>query len=64
MVQLSARELDVLDLLAKGLSYTDMGTELFVSRNTIKSHVQHVYTKLGVASRARAVELGRSLGLI
>ncbi len=64
VVQLSARELDVLDLLAKGLSYTDMGTELFVSRNTIKSHVQHVYTKLGVASRARAVELGRSLGLI
>ena len=62
--QLSSRELDVLELLAKELSYTEIGRELFVSRNTIKTHVQHVYTKLGVANRSAAVELGRSLGLI
>ena len=62
--QLSARELEVLGLLAKGLSYSEMGEELYVSRNTVKSHVQHVYTKLGAASRAHAVETGRRLGLI
>ena len=62
--QLSARELEVLGLLAKGLSYSEMGEELYVSRNTVKSRVQHVYTELGAASRAHAVETGRRLGLI
>jgi LuxR family maltose regulon positive regulatory protein len=62
--QLSVRELDVLGLLAERLSYSEIGDALFVSRNTVKSHVQHIYTKLGVASRAQAVDLGQTLGLI
>ncbi|MGI9621571.1 MAG: LuxR C-terminal-related transcriptional regulator [Acidimicrobiales bacterium] len=61
---LSDRELEVLDQLAGGLSYREIGTELFVSRNTVKSHVRHVYTKLGVASRAEAIQEARRLGLI
>lgn len=62
--QLSAREVEVLRLLDRGKSYTEIGTELFVSRNTVKSHVQHIYTKLGTSGRAPAVEMGRRLGLI
>ena len=62
--QLTGRELEVLAMLESGLSYTDIGTQLFVSRNTIKSHVRHVYTKLAVASRADAVAEGRRLGLV
>ncbi|MGI9623842.1 MAG: helix-turn-helix domain-containing protein, partial [Acidimicrobiales bacterium] len=61
---LSDRELEVLDQLAGGLSYREIGTELFVSRNTVKSHVRHVYTKLGVASRAAAIQEARRLGLV
>jgi LuxR family maltose regulon positive regulatory protein len=64
VVQLSGREVEVLRLLADGLSYTQMGDELFVSRNTIKSHVQHVYTKLGVSSREQAADAGTRFGLI
>ncbi len=62
--QLSAREVEVLRLLDQGMSYTEIGSELFVSRNTVKSHVQHIYTKLGTSGRVPAVEMGRRLGLI
>lgn len=62
--QLTAREVEVLSLLDSGKSYSEIGTELFVSRNTVKSHVQHIYTKLGTSGRDGAVEMGRRLGLI
>jgi len=61
---LTDRELDVLGLLVAGGSYTDIGAELFVSRNTIKSHVRHVYTKLGVGSRSEAASEAARLGLV
>ena len=61
--QLTDREVEVLGLLAAGRSYTDIGAELFVSRNTVKSHVRHVYTKLGVTSRSDAVAEAQRLGL-
>jgi LuxR family maltose regulon positive regulatory protein len=61
--QLTDRELEVLDLLVAGRSYTEIGLELFVSRNTVKSHVRHVYTKLGVVSRSDAAAEARRLGL-
>jgi len=61
---LTDRELEVLDLLVAGRSYTEIGGELFVSRNTVKSHVRHVYTKLGVASRSAAAAEAQRLGFI
>jgi LuxR family maltose regulon positive regulatory protein len=61
--ELTARELEVLGLLIDGRSYTDIGTTLFVSRNTVKSHVRHIYTKLGVASRSDAAAEAARLGL-
>jgi LuxR family maltose regulon positive regulatory protein len=62
--QLSPREVEVLRQLATGRSYTEIGSTLFVSRNTVKSHVRHVYTKLGVASRADAVNVAGQLGVL
>ena len=61
--ELSERELVVLRLLATNLSQREIGSELYVSLNTVKSHTRSVFRKLGVASRADAVAKGRELGL-
>jgi LuxR family maltose regulon positive regulatory protein len=61
---LSAREVTVLRYLCSHLTYQEIAAALFVSVNTLKSHVRAVYRKLGVASRADAVDTGRRLGLI
>jgi LuxR family maltose regulon positive regulatory protein len=61
---LSAREVTVLRYLCSRLTYQEMAAALFVSVNTLKSHVRTVYRKLGVTSRADAVDAGRRLGLI
>jgi LuxR family maltose regulon positive regulatory protein len=62
--ELSERELAVLRLLATNLSQREIGSELYVSLNTVKSHTRSVFRKLGVASRGSAVTRGRELGLI
>jgi DNA-binding CsgD family transcriptional regulator len=62
--QLSERELEVLSLLEHETSYSNIGVQLYVSRNTVKSHVQHIYTKLGVSSRGAAVAEAQRLGLL
>jgi DNA-binding NarL/FixJ family response regulator len=49
------REVEVLELLARGLGNREMARELFVSEATVKSHLSHVYAKLGVDTRAGAV---------
>ncbi len=51
---LSRREIEVLRLLARGLSNRDMAEHLTVSQDTVKHHVQHVYNKIGVSTRAGA----------
>jgi LuxR family transcriptional regulator, maltose regulon positive regulatory protein len=61
---LSERELTVLRLLASELSQRDIGRELYLSLNTVKTHARRIFGKLGVSSRAQAVERGRELGLL
>jgi LuxR family maltose regulon positive regulatory protein len=61
---LSAREVTVLRYLCSRLTYREIAAALYVSLNTLKSHVRSVYRKLGVESRADAVEAGRRSGLI
>ena len=61
---LSERELAVLRLLATDLSQREIASELFVSFNTVKSHVRSLFRKLGVAGRADAVSRARELGLV
>lgn len=63
-VTLTPRERDVLALLAEGLSNKRAARDLGVSESTVKFHVQALYSKLGVQSRAGAVARGISLGLV
>ena len=59
-VTITEREVEVLELLSRGLGNKEMARELFVSEATVKSHLSHIYTKLGVDTRAGAVEIGRA----
>lgn len=61
---LSGRELEVLGLVAEGLSNAEAGRRLFVAPSTIKKHLEHVYDKLGVRRRTQAVARARELGLL
>jgi LuxR family maltose regulon positive regulatory protein len=61
---LSAREIEVLRLLAQGLTKREVGTTLFVSYNTVHSHVRSIYRKLGVTSRDGAIDEARDEGLL
>jgi DNA-binding NarL/FixJ family response regulator len=62
--QLSARELDVLALIARGCSNRDAAVRLFISEATVKTHLLHIYAKLGVNDRAAAVAAGFERGLL
>jgi LuxR family maltose regulon positive regulatory protein len=62
--ELTAREEAVLRLLPTGLSAREIGDELGISRDTIKTHTKRIYQKLGVSSRREAVARGRDLGLL
>lgn len=61
---LSDRELEVLNLLAQGLSNQEMADALFVSLSTIKTHLLHLYQKLDVTRRTQAVGKAKSLEII
>ena len=54
----------VLRYLPTNLSAPEIASELFVSANTVRTHMRHVYAKLGVHRRAEAVERARDLGLL
>jgi LuxR family maltose regulon positive regulatory protein len=62
--ELTDRELALLRAVPGPLSQREIGTELYLSLNTIKGYTKNLYRKLGVASRTEAVERGRALGLI
>jgi two-component system, NarL family, nitrate/nitrite response regulator NarL len=61
---LSARELEVLRLAADGLSSVEIGERLHLSRTTVRTHLQHVYEKLGVGDRTAAVAQALRSGLL
>ncbi|GAA4460185.1 response regulator transcription factor [Nemorincola caseinilytica] len=61
---ISAREMDVLQLMAKGLSNQEIAERLYVSLNTIKTHSSNLFLKLDVKRRTQAVDQARKLGLI
>ena len=61
---LTAREREVLDLLARGLKNAEIAGELHISEHTVKFHVSSLYAKLGVNNRAEAVSRGARHGLI
>lgn len=63
-VSLTKRELEVLELVSAGRSNDEVAQELFVSRATVKTHLVHVFDKLGVESRTAAVARARDQGLI
>lgn len=64
ITQLTPRELGVLRLLPTRLSNRDMAAELYVSVNTLKSHVRSIYRKLGVEGRSEAIRRARALHLV
>ena len=61
---LSPRELEVLRLVAEGLSNREIGERLFLGEATVKTHLLHAFTKLEVADRTRAVTRAMELGLL
>jgi len=61
---LTRRELEILALIAQGMSNREIGGKLFVSENTVKTHASHVFEKLGAKRRMQAVQLGREFGLL
>ncbi|MCK2033153.1 MULTISPECIES: response regulator transcription factor [Microbacterium] len=63
-VQLTGRELDVLRLLDTGASNREIAKALFVTEATVKTHLVHVFEKLGADSRAKAVAIARESGLL
>jgi two-component system, NarL family, response regulator LiaR len=61
---ITARELEILALVARGLSNREIANQLFVSENTVKTHCARAFSKLGAARRTQAVQRGKELGLL
>jgi NarL family two-component system response regulator LiaR len=63
-LELSKREMEILNLLAKGHSNQEIAAKLFVSLSTVKTHIQNLFEKLDVKRRIQAVEKAKRLNLI
>jgi len=63
-LQVTPRELEILGLIAEGLSNKEIAARVFVSENTVKTHASRVFDKLGARRRTEAVQLGKSWRLI
>ena len=61
---LSKRELEILELVSQGLSNKEIANHLNLSRYTVESHIKHIYRKLAVRNRSKAVDTARNLGLL
>jgi NarL family two-component system response regulator LiaR len=63
-LNITRRELEILELVARGLSNREIAEKLFVSENTVKTHCSRAFDKLGAKRRTQAVELSKEFGLI
>jgi DNA-binding CsgD family transcriptional regulator len=61
---ITPRELEILELIAKGMSNREIAEKLFVSQNTVKTHSSRVFDKLGAKRRTQAVQFGKEFGLL
>ena len=63
-LNITRRELEILELVAQGLSNREIAAKLFVSENTVKTHCSRAFDKLGARRRTQAVQLGKQLGIL
>jgi DNA-binding CsgD family transcriptional regulator len=61
---ITPREMEILVLIAQGMSNREIAEKLFVSENTVKTHSSRVFDKLGARRRTQAVQLGKEFGLL
>jgi DNA-binding CsgD family transcriptional regulator len=61
---MTRREVEILELIAQGLSNREIAEKLCVSENTVKTHCSRVFGKLGAKRRTQAVQLGKEIGLL
>jgi DNA-binding CsgD family transcriptional regulator len=61
---ITPRELEILELVAEGMSNREIAGKLFVSENTVKTHCSRAFDKLGAKRRTQAVQMGKELGLL
>lgn len=61
---LTAREVDVLSLLVRGLNNKDIAHQLLIGENTVETHLKGIFSKLGVLSRAEAIAVASRRGLV
>jgi ATP/maltotriose-dependent transcriptional regulator MalT len=61
---ITKRELEILALIAEGLSNREIAGKLFVSENTVKTHLSRLFDKLSAKRRTQAVQIGKEIGLI
>lgn len=63
LIGLTSRELEVFDLVAQGLSNTQIGEQLFISSKTVRNHITNIFSKLNITSRPQAIVMARDAGL-
>jgi len=63
-LSITPRELEILGLIANGLSNREIAEKLFVSENTVKTHSSRLFDKLSAKRRTQAVQIGKELGLL
>jgi DNA-binding CsgD family transcriptional regulator len=61
---ITKRELEILELIARGMSNREIAEKLFVSENTVKTHSSRLFDKLSAKRRTQAVQIGKEMGLI
>jgi DNA-binding CsgD family transcriptional regulator len=61
---ITRREMEILELVAQGMSNREIAEKLFVSQNTVKTHCSRAFDKLGARRRTEAVVMGKKLGLL